>query len=533
MSKENKSEKEQLMAFLLLCLKNWYYFVISMVICVVLAVIYIKVATPVWEIDARVSLTEDDSFMKSGSLSQSKSLISTFGIGNSGQNIEDESKKMASHGYTKKMIENLDLNKVYKQSKSLGLIKKELYDQSPVIVSTDPYVADTLTDLLEFIVDIQKDDVANIKLKFQKKTVAKYKINAFPSELETPYGKFTLSKSNYYDEYEKPFEIKILFSSYNYMAQLYAKILDIDFEKKNSVLINMSIQHKNPVLAKQILNEMIRVYNSKWREDKDIISDKTVDFINTRLKNVEVDLGNVDRNIQTFKNNNKLTDIKADVTYYFEVNAELQPLLIEAETQLKLTDIIFDYVKDENNKFSLIPFSSTTLDRSLSEVISKYNEALLTRNEWHNNSTITTGALQNMDKQIEDQRKNLLQSLANIKKGMQISLAELKNKEKIVDSKISNIPSVEREYANLKREQEIRQAVYLFLVERREETMLKAISLMPKLKVIDDPYRVNIPISPNLKKVALLVLFFGGFLLPVGAIYSSPFIGKYMRNRKK
>ncbi|MDR1633283.1 MAG: hypothetical protein LBR97_10525, partial [Dysgonamonadaceae bacterium] len=104
MNRENNSEKEQVTAFLLLCLKHWYYFVISMIICVALAVVYMKVKVPVWEIIARVSLADDDSLIKSGGISQSKSLMSAFGVGGGSQNVEDESKKMASHGYVKKMI---------------------------------------------------------------------------------------------------------------------------------------------------------------------------------------------------------------------------------------------------------------------------------------------------------------------------------------------------------------------------------------------------------------------------------------------
>jgi uncharacterized protein involved in exopolysaccharide biosynthesis len=533
MNKENNSEKEQVTAFLLLCLKHWHYFVISMIICVALAVIYIKVKKPVWEIAARVALTDDDSLVKSGGIGQSKSLMSAIGMGGGSQNVEDESKKMASQGYIKKVVKNLELNKVYTQLECWGICRKQLDDRSPVTVSSDAALPDTISGLLDFIIDVKKDDAADIKLKLDKKTIGKYTVGSFPAELETPVGKFTISKSDYYDGYKKPFKIKTFFTSYDYMAQCYMKTIVIDFEKKNSDLINLSINHKNPYYAKRILNEVIRIYNMKWKENKDIISEKTTAFIDERLKTVSSGLSFTDDNIKSFKNKNKLTDIEADITYYFKINAELQARLTDAETQLKLIDIIFDFVKNEDNKSSLIPFSTTTLDPSISEVINKYNETLLARNDLHNNSSVSTGISRSMDQQIEAQRKNMLQSLVNIKKGMQISLSELKSKEKEVDSKIANVPFVEKQYMDLKREQEIQLAIYLFLVEKKEETMVKAVSLMPKLKVIDEPYTVIIPVSPNLKKVALVVLFFGGIFLPVAAIYSVPVVGNYLRRRKE
>jgi len=534
MSRENTSEKEQVKTLLLLCLKNWYYFVISMIICVAVAVIYIKVKKPVWEIDARVSLTDDDSFVKSGSLSASRSMMSVLGMGGSGgQNVEDESKKMASHGFTRKMIKNLDLNKVYVQSKNLGFTKIQLYDKSPVIISSDAALPDTLTGLLTFTIDVRKDDGSDVKLKLNKKIIGKYTISAFPADLETPAGKFTLSRSDYYGNYKKPLRINALFTNYDYMAQVYADKLKIDFEKKNSDLIDLKMESENTNYAKQILNEVIKVYNLEWSDYKDTISDKTTVFIDDRLKNVAADLSNVDRTIQNFKDQNKLTDIKSDVTYYFKINAELQAQLIDAETQLKMIDIIYDFVTSDENKNALIPFSTTTLDPSIAEVMGKYNEALMSRNEWRKNSSIVTSAMQNMDEQIEAQRKNLIQSLVNIKKGMQVTLAELKSKEKNLNSKLDNIPSAEREYTDLKREQEIQQTVYLFLIEKREETALKAVSVMPKLKVVDPPYTVYIPVSPNLKKIAVLVLILGVFVFPIAAIYSVPVIRNYMKTRKK
>jgi len=533
MSKENKSEKEQVTAFLLLCLKNWYYFVISFIICIGLAFIYMKVTTPVWEIDAEVSLTDDDSFVKSGSLSQSKSVMNVLGMGGGSQNVEDESKKMASHGYIRNVVKNLELNEIYVQSKFLGIVRTQLHDQPPVIVSSDQALPDTLNAMLEFIIDLKRNDAADVKIKVFKETIGKYQINTFPADVETPFGKFTLSKSVYYEGFEKPSKIKVLFTSYDFMAQLYMDLIVVDFKKKSSDLIDLTINHENPAFAKRILNEVINVYNSKWNEYKDILSEKTTAFIDDRLKTVETDLGNVDREIQSFKSKNNLTDIKADVTYYFGINAKLQTELTGAETQVKLVDIIYDFLKSEDNKYALIPFSITTLDPSLAEVINKYNELMLTRNNLRSNSTIMTSSIQNMDQQIDAQRKNLLQSLVNIRKGMQITLAELKKKEKDINSQISNIPSAEREYTILKRDQEIQQTVYLFLVERREEAMLKAVSLMPKLRVINKPYTLNTPVSPNMKKIALLVLFFGGFLFPVTGIYAFPIIRNYLRNRKK
>ncbi|MDR0686788.1 MAG: hypothetical protein LBF79_04975 [Dysgonamonadaceae bacterium] len=530
MNKE-KSEKEKLIEFLQLCLRNWYWFIGIFTICLVLGLVYYKTTEPVWDISAKVSLSDDDILSGKG-ISQSQSLMSAFGVGGGKQNVEDETNKMSSHGFIKKTVKNLELNKVYYQSKSLGLIKKDLYEQSPVMLSVDPSIADTLSSIIEFAIEISGEN-AKVKMEFNKQTIGKYEIKSFPAILETPLGEFTFSLSPYFPRYNRSINLEILFTSYDFMAQVYMENLDIIFEKKNSDIINLSMLHKNTQFAKKILREIISVYNETWREDKAMVTDKTIQFINDRLNLVKTDLELADARIQSFKGKNQLTDIEADVTFYMEVNAELQGKLIEAETQLKLVDIIHDFVKDEDKKYELMPFSAVTLDPALAEVVVKYNEELLIRNELSRSAKVTTSTLESMNEQIEYQRKNLLQSLTNIKKGMIISLNELKAKEKEILSKISNVPAVEKEFVNLKREQELQQAIYIFLVEKREETMIKAVSLMPKLKIIDNPYVINKPVSPDFKKIALIIMFFGGFVLPLGAIYAAPHIMHYFRNRKK
>ncbi|MDR1563248.1 MAG: hypothetical protein LBS54_09285 [Dysgonamonadaceae bacterium] len=531
MNKENKSESEKIIEFLLLCLKNWYWFVGLFTVCLALGVIYYKVTPPVWDIAAKVSLADDDIIGGKG-ISQSQSLMSAFGVGGGRVNVVDETNKMSSHGFVKKTVKNLELNKIYYQSKSFGLTKKDLYEQSPVVLSVDPAIADTLSSIVKFTMKIE-DRNAKVKMQFNKKTIGKYEIKSFPATLETPLGEFTFSESSYAVLYDKSLKLEIIFTSYDFIAQVYMQSLDIDFGKKNSDIITLNMHHKNTKFAKKIINEVISVYNKTWREDKIAVTDKTVNFINSRLDLVKTDLDLADADIQSFKRKNQLTDIEVDVEFYMKVNAELQEKLIEAETQLKLVDIINDFAKDEDKKYELIPFGAVTMDPALAEVITKYNEELIKRNELSKSSKVATSALESMNEMIDFQRKNLLRSLSNIKKGMVIALNELKTREKEVQTKINSVPTVEREFINLKREQEIQQTIYVFLLEKREETMIKAVSLMPKLKMIDSPYVINKPVSPDLKKLVLLILFFGGFALPLAAIYATPYVRNYFRNRKK
>ena len=537
MNQEKKSEFEQIKDTFTWLFKYWYYFAISMVICMILAFIYMKVKTPVMMVSAQVSLRHDESLLSASSVAgnQSSSILNAFGLEQGSQNIEDETIKMSSHGYLKNVIRKFNLNFDYTQTKFFGLIKNELYDQSPLILSVDEAVSDTITNPLLFTLNVEKD-YTTVKVKYKKKLIGEYKVNTFPSVLETPFGAFTISKSANYDTYEVPMTIKVLYTSFDYITQLYEDAILVDFEKKASDLIQLSMNTENVAFAKKILNGVIANYNAEWETDKDLVKERTKDFIDNRLRIVNEDLAKADLSIQNFKDQHNLTDVVADVEYYYTLSGVLQPSLLEAETQLKISDLVVDFVKDEKNKYAPFPLSSSSSSNpaspGISDVIDKYNETLAKRNEMYRNNSQST-LVKELNERVELQREALLQSVDNLKKGLQITVENLTKKESEIKSKIGKIPTIEKDYIELKREQELQQTVYIFLLEMREESGVKGVSLLPKLKVIDEPYVINKPVEPNLIKVAITVLFLGGIVFPLSAIYGFPLINNYMRRRKE
>ena len=527
---ENKSEFEQVIDTLLLWLKYWYYFVISMIVCVIIAFVYLKVKTPVMEVTAMVNLRHDESLTGSSSVSKSQSVLSAFGLGGGSQNIEDETLKMGSQGYIKKIVRKYALNFDYQQSNFWGLIKKELYDRSPLILSVDEAVSDTINPVF-LKLNVKKDQTI-IKIKYGKKVIGTYEVTNFPAILETPIGAFTISKSAYYDSYEKPMNINVLYTNFDLMSQIYKDAIKVDFKKKTSDLIQLSMNTENVAMAKKLLSEVIATYNTEWDSDKNLVTDKTVSFIDTRLQSANEELLRADQSIQNFKDKYALTDIEADVKYYLTLSGTLQPTMLEAETQLKMIDLIVDFVQDENNKYALLPLGPNIAIPAMAEIIGKYNDALAKRNEMYKANS-QSALVAELNDRVELQREVLLKSVDNFKKSLIITVENLKKKESEIKGKIGEIPTIEKDYLALKRNQELQQNLYIFLLEMREETGVKGISLLPKLKVIDAPYVVNKPVEPNLMKVAITTLFFGGLLFPLGAIYGFPLINNYLRKRKE
>ena len=528
--RNDKSEFEQIKKTIILWLKHWYYFVISMAICLTLAIVYVKIKIPVMKVMAQVAIRQDESLSGAPSVSRNQSILSAFGFGRSSQNIEDETLKMNSQGYIKKIVKKYSLNFDYKQSEFWGLNKTKLYDTSPVILSIDEAISDTINSVV-FKIDLEEDRIT-VKMKQKFRTLGEYEITNLPSSMETPLGTFIISKSEYYDMYKKPMKINVWCTNYDYMTQIYQKSIKVDFEKKTSDLLQLSMDTENPLLAKKVLNEMIANYNAEWVGDRDLVTKKTLAVIEDKLDLVKDELLQADKAIQLFKDQYNLTEVEADVKYYLTLNGELQPALIEAESKLKMIDIIVDYVNDEKSKYSLFPLNTNLAIPSIAEVIFNYNEALSKRNEMNKTAT-QSSIVKSINSQVEAQREVLLKSVNNVKKDLQIAVSDLKKKESEIKNKIGKIPEIEKSYVKLRRDQEIQQTIYIYLLEMREQTEVKGVSLLPKLKVIDEPYVVNKQIEPSLIKVAINTLFFGGILLPLSAIYGFPLINNNIRKRKE
>ena len=521
MKSQNKNdETKQIIELFFLWLRHWYYFVITFAVLGTIGIVYYKTATPVMNTLARVSLRHDDA-LAGGGISRANSIMSAFGLGSSSANIEDESLKMGSQGLIRNVVENLSLNKEYILSEYMGLYKTNLYDSSPITLSVDPTISDTITRTMKFTLDIESDKT-KIKMKAGKEAVGKYEITTYPATIETPWGKYTFEKSPLYDLYEYPLKLKVNLSSYDGMAQIYRKKLLVDYEKRTSDFINLGFKCEDVPFAKKVLNEVINIYNTEWEKDKELVSNKTLDFIDNRLVLTHQALSDADVQIQQFKDKYNLTEIEADVTYYLRLSGELQAQLLEAETQLNIVDIIVNFVQDEKNKYALIPFSLAASEPGIVDAISKYNEQLTRRNELYKTNNQNTFA-QSLNEQIEVQRVNLLLSLENVKKGLQIAKDNLKKKEREFNQKIGNVPTIERDYVSLRREQEIQQTIYIFLLEMREQSAVKGISLLPKLKIVDHPYVLNDRVSPRLMNVGLVV-FILGMIISLSLVYGIPLL---------
>src|SRR5690606_30121581 len=266
-----------------------------------------------------------------------------------------------------------------------------------------------------------------------------------------------------------------------------------------------------------ILNKLIEVANKEELEDKNRIAKNTIQFIDERLKFLITDLTDVEKNVEALKQQNHVTDVGANAQMYLQQSGVYDQQLAEAEMQLSVLNSLEQYVNRSNG--GLVPSSLGIQDQTLSNLIQKYNELQLEKQRTLRTAQPDNPVVINLDEQLAGLRSSIRENLSNIKKGLQITRNNYRANTAQYQSKIQSVPAVERELQQIQRQQSVKQNLYLYLLQKREESALALAATVNNSRVIDE---VNVnpnPVEPK-KQLIYLCAFILGLGIPAAGIYT-------------
>ena len=487
--------------------KSWYWFVISIVFFGLLGYVFVKTHNTEYSVHANLLIDDDEA----NPLLSSMDLGGLFG---SSTKVDDEVFVVSSHSLLRDVVKQLGINETHLIKE--GLLEKSLaYPQYPVQIKNDNDVADTLTTTLMFKVSVDKKLNADVKVLAKGDKILQLKDVKLPADVKTPYGTFVLDTTQYYPAGESLSTV-IYLSGYGASAEQLAKSIDIDLVNRKSNVIQMAIESENVAYGEDILNTLIMLYNRKGVSDKTQQGEKTLLFIDDRIRLLANDLDDAESAIQAYKQQHGIIDVEAEAIYQTERRAEIDKRLLEAEADAAVIKMATEFVNNPANAFELVPVTMT--NEALVKTITAYNELLLSRIDLMNNAKNGNAALRNLDEQIAAMRKNVAISAQKAYENAMIPVRELRAEMAKTTGKLGNVPTQEREYINLKRQQEVKQALYLFLLQRREETAMMVANTKAKAIIIDEAYALNDPISMK-PKLAMLLFLFIGVLVPLVLVY--------------
>lgn len=492
--------------------KNWWMFAISVLTCLVLAGIYIYVKHSVYSIHAKVLVAYDQ-----GGGSMGATLMQSLSLGGvGGNNVEDEILVMSSHSIKEQTVAELGLNRNY--SSPDGFLKKKYYyNNSPIVIDAPQELFDTLSTSLKFVIDVN-DQCNDIDVKVSKgmfETIAEANGTSFPLVINSKYGIFSIDTTQYYAS-GKAITIKANISGNSMLAEAFAEEVGVQKSEKKANGISLYIEDINIQRGKDFLNKMIELYNRRGQLEKDEMAINTGKFIDERLSALYTALSASEEEIQKYKQNNNIIDVTAEAAYLMQQKGSLESTLLQANTNYEILKMTKDFLSQPENNYSMIPFTSDISGSG--SAINMYNNLILRRLELEKTAKGNNAVLKSISEQIDTVRTNILNSVSRSLASAEVTLNEIKTKERESKSRLSQVPSQEREFLELYREQKIKNELYSFLLQKREENQLVLAATTPKGKIVDDAFAFNKPIAPKKPLIIFLGLFIG-LLIPALWLY--------------
>ncbi len=512
MTNNNKGRKSDIIdiaGLLRSYLEKWHYFAISILVCGILGVVYAKIKKPVYQVNANVLIAQEDG----GGVSSSLSDLSFGLFGNSGY-VDDEVFVISSHSVFKDVVKELNLHKSH--IVKTGILAKDfVYEKFPIDVDCNSSIPDTLQTGILFKINVDDDGIIEITAKAKKKQIAEVEADKFPVVVKTIYGDFIFNKTQYLIPNED-LSMTISFMNYDAAAEALSKDVTIGIASKKSNVIALGFKNSDTKYAKDVLNAIIEKYNIRGIDEKNIKGEKTATFIDSRLALLVQDLALSESDIEAYKRGQGIVDVTAEASYQIAKKGNLEKELIAAETEFEILKMTRDYISSPENAYTLIPTSAGST--SAQTAISSYNALILERLKLEKNAKANNTALQTLTKQIDAVRENIVISLDKTYESSLLALNELRSEVNSTNTRLNNIPTQEREFINIKRQQKIKETLYTFLLQRREETALMLANSVPKGQIVDEAYTLEEPVGLSKMMIVAIALFLG-ICFPPAFIY--------------
>ncbi|MFV0392005.1 MAG: GumC family protein [Paludibacteraceae bacterium] len=502
--------------------RRWYWFVLTVIVALGVAFVYIRSLNVKYQVQTVILLRNDES---SPNISQ-MALMENLGFMGVSKEVDDEIQVISSKKIIKQALDSLNLYTEYFVKDGLKYV--EMYPDIPFRLNVTGDYLEALKYPIEFYV---KEHNGNYKVnvKARKRFNVNIKINNIQEAFETPAGKFNFLATSLPD---KDTKYKIVLHPMKNLVESYAGRMSAGTVNKQSNAIKVSMVDANTAKAEDFLNKVVELYNLDAITDKNIIATNTANFINGRLDIITKELFEVESDVENYKRSNQLTDLSSEATLYLETASAYEKRLTELEIQLNMVNSVENYIKNNKNTGALIPSNLITDDPSLARSVQEYNIAALERMKLAQTASEKNPALIQLEQQIAALRENVLASVNSVKSGIQIARNNILRQDSQFSSKISNVPTQERQFLEIKRQQEIKQTLYLFLSQKREETALNLASTAPVARTIDRAYASLTPVSPKTMVIYLVALMIG-LLIPFLVIYIKDLINNKIEDQKE
>ncbi len=511
-------------------LKKWYWFAASVFAFLLIGGVYLMRTSPVYQRNATIMVKDS----RKGSGSTEMAAFSELAGLSSRRNVDNELFVLQARRLMLNVVDKLNLTVNYTTRQGLRTV--DLYKRSPIAVT---FVNNNENAACSFRVKLGENDVeishfSRSKQKGEDDSADKHFAATAPygETIVTPNGEIVVDKTLYMDETYVGRTINVSKQNREVVAARYRTATQSAVANKMSSIINISLKDVVAKRAEDVINTLIDVYNSDAVYDKQQIAEATADFIDARLLIISKELGSVDSDIQSFKNKNNMVDIEAETKRNMTESSKLKEEGLSVDSQIEMAKFIKDYLNDSDKECSLIPVTNTGENSSvLSKQIADYNELVLRREKLMQNGATNNPVIQQLDRDRTTIRNSILASLDSNIATLEIKRDNLRREENKTNTRISSVPSQEKEYLSIARQQRIKEELYLYLLNKREENAISLAITENSARIIDSAFGPLKPISPR-KPIIMLLMLVLGFAVPFSIVYLREMFNTAVRGRR-
>ena len=501
---------------------KWYWFAISLFITLTIAVLYLLSTPPIYTRTAAI-LVKDNS--KSSSSTSAMNDFFNLGIFKSNTNINNELLTLKSPTLMTEVVNRLGLNETFTIRK--GLKNVDLYKVSPVTITFCDKIEVPLSFTIKFS---SKEAFAISELEISGEDIGETLSAQMGDSIQTSAGIMIVSPTQEFTDAFIGTSIRYVRGSVRAAVDTYSNALVAELGNEDATIINLSINDTSIRKAEDILNTLIEVYNENWIRDKNQIAVSTSQFISDRLGVIESELGHVDENISSYKSEHLLPDVQAASSLYMAQSAENNKELSTLNNQLSTAQ----YIRRELNTKQLdqtLPANSGIVSANIETQISEYNNLVLDRNRLIANSSEKNPLVKNMASSLQSMQRTIIQSVDNLIVSLNTQIRSLRRQEEATTNRLASNPNQAKYLLSVERQQKVKEELYLYLLQKREENELSQAFTAYNTRLITAPRGSMFPTAPR-KMNILLVAFAVGLLVPAVGIFMKENMNTKVRGRK-